>query len=87
MRRENVSAGSRATLGSMSSRRQLDKLSLVTGSSSPSSTDGPKPAWLRRIEKRMDFVHEVAQRLQAHAALHGAPGRSAADVEREAQEE
>ena len=58
-------------------------------SNSPSvpSSDQPKPAWIRRIEKRMDFVHEVAQRLQAHGARYGAGGRSAADVEREAEEE
>jgi hypothetical protein len=70
----------------MSEWRPSAKLGQVAGSSS-TSNEQPKPAWLRRIEKRMDFVHEVAQRLQAHGARHGARGRSAADVEREAQEE
>ena len=58
-------------------------------SDSPSvpSSNEPKPAWVRRIEKRMDFVQETAERLQAYAARHGALSRSAADLEREAQEE
>jgi hypothetical protein len=71
----------------MSNPRQSAKLGQVSSSSSASSTDESKPAWLRRIDKRMDFVHETAMRLQAWAAEHGAPPLSAADVEREAEEE
>ena len=58
-------------------------------SSSPSvpSSDEPKPAWVRRIEKRLDLVQEIGQRLQERAAQRGALSRSAADLEREAQEE
>jgi hypothetical protein len=35
----------------------------------------------------MDFVHQTAMKLQAWAAEHGAPPVSAADLEREAEEE
>ena len=39
------------------------------------------------ITERLDLVQEIGQRLQEHAARHGALRRSAADLEREAQEE
>jgi hypothetical protein len=53
----------------------------------PSSGDEPKPAWVRRIERRMDFVHETAMKLQAYGARHGVPPPSIAHLEREPEEE